>query len=82
MQDFPDDRGELVLVEHPDVGMGVQLFITPDDASGPLTRARIQHDLPDMPMDDVVEFSLADGTPAVRFVSRDPVLGDVGETWF
>jgi len=30
----------------------------------------------------VVEFELADDTPAVRFVSHDPQLGDIGETWF
>ena len=29
-----------------------------------------------------MEFELADDTPAVRFVSHDPLLGDVGETWF
>jgi protein gp37 len=33
-------------------------------------------------MEKVVEFTLPDETAAVRFVSRDPVLGDVGETWF
>jgi hypothetical protein len=76
------EQGEIVLVENPAVGMGFQLFMTPDDAPEPLTLARIQHDLPDLPMEDMAEFSLADGTPAVRFTSRDPVLGAVGETWF
>ncbi len=33
-------------------------------------------------MQEVVEFTLSDGTAAVRFVSHDTVLGDVGETWF
>ena len=42
----------------------------------------IRRDLPDMPMDEVVEFTLADETAAVRFVSHAPALGDVGETWF
>jgi hypothetical protein len=69
-------------VENPAVGLGFQLFMTPDDAPEPFTLARIQHDLPDLPMEDVAEFSLAAGTTAVRFVSRDPTLGEVGEIWF
>jgi hypothetical protein len=76
------EEGELVLVENPAVGMGFQVFITPDDEVDPLTAERIRRDLPDMPMDEVVEFTLADETAAVRFVSHDPALGDVGETWF
>jgi protein gp37 len=35
-----------------------------------------------MPTDEVVEFTLPDDTAAVRFVSHDPLLGDVAETWF
>jgi len=82
VREIDDEQGELVLVENPAVGMGFQLFMTPDDAPEPLTLARIQHDLPELPMEDMAEFSLADGIPAVRFTSRDPVLGDIGETWF
>ena len=82
VQNIQEERGELVLVENPAVGMGFQLFITPDEETEPLTATRIRHDLPDMAMDEVMEFLLPDDTPAVRFVSRDPVLGDVGETWF
>jgi hypothetical protein len=82
VREIDDEQGELVLVENPAVGLGFQLFMTPDDAPEPLTLARIQHDLPDLPMEDVAEFSLAAGTPAVRFTIRDPVLGAVGETWF
>lgn len=49
-----------------------------------LTAARIRDDLPDLPMAEAVELNLVDddNTPAVRFVSHDPVLGDIGETWF
>ena len=75
-------EGELVLVENPAMGMGFQLFIVPDDETDPLTAARIRRDLPAMPMEEVVEFTLPDETAAVRFVSHDPALGDVGETWF
>jgi hypothetical protein len=82
VEEIEDDQGELVLVENPAVGMGFQIFITPDEEIGPLTTKRIRRDLPDMPIDEVVEFSLSDDTPAVRFVSHDPALGDVGETWF
>jgi hypothetical protein len=62
--------------------MGVQLFIIPEDETGPLTAERIRHDLPDMPMEEVVEFTLPDETAAVRFVTHDSVLGEVGEAWF
>jgi hypothetical protein len=82
VQEIQEAHGELVLVQNPAVGMGFQIFITPDDETTPLTAARIRHDLPDMVMDEVVEFELADGTPAVRFVSHDTQLGGVGETWF
>jgi hypothetical protein len=82
VREIEDEQGEIVLVENPAVGMGFQIFITPDDAPEPLTLERIQHYLPDLPMEDVTEFTLPDDTPAVRFVSHDPVLGDVGETWF
>jgi hypothetical protein len=54
----------------------------PFDETDPLTAERIQHDLPAMPMDEVTEFTLPDETAAVRFVTHDPVLGDLGETWF
>jgi hypothetical protein len=76
------EQGELVVVENPAVGMGFQIFITPYDEIEPLTAARIRRDLPDMVMDEATEFTLLDETPAVRFVSHDSVLGDVGETWF
>jgi hypothetical protein len=82
VEDLEDERGELVLVENPAIGMGFQIYITSDDETGPLTAARIHHDLPDMVMDEVVEFTQSDGTAAVRFVSQDAVLGDGGETWF
>ena len=82
MREIQDEQGELVLVQNPGVGMGFQIFITPNDATEPLTAARIRRDLPDMAMDEVTEFTLPDETPAVRFVSHDPVLGDVGEVWF
>src|SRR5262249_32649220 len=82
VEDLQDERGELVLVANPAIGMGLQIYITPQDAPGPLTAARIHHDLPDMSLERVVESTLSDGTAAVRFVSHDAVLGDVGETWF
>lgn len=82
VDDQQEDRGELVLVSNPAVGMGFQIFLTPDEETAPLSAARIRHDLPDMAMDEVVEFTLPDDTAAVRFVSRDTLLGDVGETWF
>jgi hypothetical protein len=82
VQEIEEDHGELVLVQNPAVGMGFQIFVTPDDEAAPLTVERIHHDLPDMRMDEVMEFMLSDDTPAVRFVSHDAVLGDVGETWF
>jgi hypothetical protein len=81
VEEIKDEQGDIVLVENPAVGMGFQVFITPDDETGPLTAERIRHDLPDMPMDEVVAFSLPDETAAVRFVTHDPELGDVGETW-
>jgi hypothetical protein len=82
VEEFWHEPGDFVLVENPVVGMGFQIFIMPDDEPGPLTAERIRHDLPAMPMDEVTEFILQDDTPAVRFVSRDLELGDVGETWF
>jgi hypothetical protein len=62
--------------------MDLQLFITPDDDPASLTAARIHHDLQDMAMNDVIEFTLPDDTPAVRSTRHDPRLGEVGETWF
>src|SRR5262245_56654643 len=54
---------------------------TPDEDEF-LRAERIRHDPPEMFMDEVVEFQLPDDTPAVRFASHDPQLGDIGETWF
>jgi hypothetical protein len=82
VREIEDEQGEIVLVENPAVGMGFQIFITPDDETEPLTAGRIRRDLPAMSMEEVVEFTLPDETAAVRFVSHDPALGDVGETWF
>jgi hypothetical protein len=80
--EIEDEQSELVLIENSAMGMGFQIFITPDEDASPLTAERIRHDLPDMPMEEVVEFTLADETAAVRFVSHDPGLGEIGETWF
>ena len=82
VQHFQEDRGELVLIDNPAVGMGVQIFITPDDETEPLTATRIRHDLPDLSMDEVSEFELSDGTPAIRFLSYDPLLGALSEIWY
>ena len=79
---FDDNGREVVLAESPRFKLGLQLVITPFDEEEPITADRIRQDLPSLVMEMPVEFWVDDATPAVRFTSEDPSLGETREIWF
>lgn len=82
ISEFQEDHGEVILAENPRFSLGLQIFITPFDEEGPITKERILQDLPALTMEDEVEFWIDDKIPALRFSSKDPTLGDTREIWF
>lgn len=74
-------RGEVVVIEH-DQNESFQIAITPFDEKGPITKARIVRDLPDIPMgeeDNTIQIGYAH---ALGFKSADEAIGQTYEIWF
>lgn len=79
---FTEGEGSTFVIQD-NKGVGMQLVVTPFDEDIALTPARIQQDLPDMPMSDVREVSLPTAKiPAVVFKSSGGGFGESVELWF
>lgn len=59
-----------------------QIFISPFDEPGSLTKERILEDLPDMVVEDVQQRLLKNGVPGLIFFSQESSLGKTREVWF
>lgn len=78
---LPEGDGEAIIAEHPTLNLGLEVFITPSEDEL-LTADVIQQTNPSISIKDPVETELEDGTPALRFASEDPALGDTRQVWF
>lgn len=76
------DDGELIIAEHPTFNLGLEAFISPFDSEGQLTVDTIRELNPALSIKEPVDMELPDGTPALRFASDDPALGDTRQLWF
>src|SRR5438093_7560238 len=79
---LPEGDGEAIIAEHPTLNLGFEVFITPSDEDELLTADVIQQTNPSISIKKPVETELEDGTPAVRFASEDPALGETRQIWF
>lgn len=78
---FFDDEGEryIALLENSRAGLAIQSVVSPTDQAGPIGTQDID---PSVAVEHPVEITLADGTPALRFYSKDADGIDIGEIWF
>jgi hypothetical protein len=78
---FDDDEGEryVALLENPRVNLAIQIVVSPTDQNVPIT---IQDLDPSVVVEHPVDITLTDGTPALRFYSKDADGKDIGEIWF
>lgn len=79
---FSDDgEGEVVLVQNTERTVGFQIFSLPFDEKGPLTQERIQKDVPNISMTDVVPISISGNDSGITFISNDGATPN-REVWF
>ncbi|OGZ32862.1 MAG: hypothetical protein A2V69_00610 [Candidatus Portnoybacteria bacterium RBG_13_40_8] len=67
--------------KYPD-GSSFQIFISPFDEPGPLTKERILQDLPDLIIKNPEQRVLKNGAVALVFFSEEQSLGETREIWF
>lgn len=94
VQTFPGE-GKTILVEK-EKGRGFQVYITPFDEEGPLTKERIRSDIKNLTMDDARDIMIgstsspqsgagspqAEGERAIIFFSTNESLDTSREVWF
>lgn len=81
------ENGNTILVQEKDPSnpsgqVGFQIFISPFDEPGPLTKERILQDLPDLIIKNPEQRVLKSGAVALIFFSQEPSLGEIREIWF
>jgi hypothetical protein len=69
----------VVLLEHSNPNLAIQILVSPADQDAPITFADVS---PSVVVEHPVEFQLTDGTPALRFYSKDEDEKTIGEIWF
>jgi hypothetical protein len=83
LSSVPADEGEVIIAEHPTLHLGLEMFITPFYEEEELLTADAIRELNlSMIVKAPVNTELEDGTPALRFESEDPALGETRQIWF
>ena len=80
ISDFDDGGGKIILVKKAASDNGFQIYITPFDEPGPITKERILKDIPDMAISNEKEISVG-GERALSFTSQDDLGGETREIW-
>jgi len=78
---FQEGEGDTILIQQKEGG-GFQVFISPFDEEGPLTKERVLQDLPDLKIENAENRVLKNGIPALIFFSQEESLGKTREVWF
>lgn len=76
------EYGETILVNKQGSKDSFQIFISPFDEPGPLTKERILADVPDMKIENPEQRLLKNGVPGLIFFSEEASLGKTREVWF
>lgn len=79
VSEFTEGKIDVILVKD-ETGDGFQIYITPFDEQGPITKERILKDIPDMRISNDKEI-LISGQKALSFISQDASLETL-EIWF
>jgi len=77
-----DEESQTIVFQKKGGRGGFQIFVTPFEEEGALTKERIIQDLPSALIDEVQEVVLGDGTRALIFWSEDSFIGRTREVWF
>ena len=79
-----DENGSYVNAAHHQLQMGFEIAIQPwwEDEAAALSPTLIQEEHPELVMEDTIPTYLGDSTPALRFSSRDSLVGETRELWF
>ena len=80
VSDFDEGDGKIILVKKAASDNGFQIYITPFDEPGPITKERILKDIPDMSISNEKEISVG-GEKALNFTSQDDLGGETREIW-
>jgi maltose-binding protein MalE len=76
------EDGDTILVQEKESKKSFQIFISPFDEPGPLTKERVLEDLPDLIIKNPEQRVLKNGVPALIFFSEEASLGETREIWF
>lgn len=76
------ENGNTILVQEKESKESFQIFISPFDEPGPLTKERVLQDLPDLIIKNPEQRVLKNGAAALIFFSEEPSLGEIREIWF
>jgi hypothetical protein len=76
------EYGETILIRKHGAKDAFQIFISPFDEPGSLTKERILKDVPDMVIENAENRILKNGAPGLIFFSQEPSLGRTREVWF
>ena len=76
------EEGDTILVQEKESKKSFQIFISPFDEPGPLTKERILQDLPDLIINNPEQRVLKNGAVALIFFSEEESLGETREIWF
>jgi hypothetical protein len=82
---FPEEGGEIVLVQGGEATKGFQMFISSYDESAPLSQELIKTAAPDMPMENVEMVKVGiGGFDGITFISESPSAAKTRtkELWF
>jgi len=70
------------LVQEKESKKSFQIFISPFDEPGPLTKERVKQDLPDLIINNPEQRVLKNGAVALVFFSEESSIGETREIWF
>jgi len=76
------EEGDTILVQEKESKKSFQIFISPFDEPGPLTKERVKQDLPDLIINNPEQRVLKNGAVALVFFSEEESLGETREIWF
>ncbi|PJE69041.1 hypothetical protein COU96_01905, partial [Candidatus Shapirobacteria bacterium CG10_big_fil_rev_8_21_14_0_10_38_14] len=76
------EEGDTILVQEKESKKSFQIFISPFDEPGPLTKERVKQDLPDLIINNPEQRVLKNGAVALVFFSEESSIGETREIWF
>ena len=80
---FPENKGEIILVRDRIGENSFQIYITPyDEPANSLTAQRVRRDLPSLIMENIQEFLIGNEASGLAFISKSEAFNISREVWF